>query len=268
MQPGSAALLSIDLYNRLLELPYSETAEIGRIAWRLRTARLRNPDDATLAVAHLQALTMIGDAQEALELAELVWQRRQILDAQTALSFGAQLKDLGLFERSLELLRSTSALDGDDEREVKNIIKDCVFWLGDVDLISCLDEQLRFGDPRVDAFLDDVHRIGFAPHFSTYQRLARTSLMKRQTACFSRLITAEGSTELTNVAFVRADRIERRRIEDEIDTALDDYYRSVGLSAGAHLPLINTVMLDTTAHGSDAVGRLRAHAEAIARQGE
>lgn len=269
MEPRPATLLSIDLYNRLLELPYAETAEIGRIAWRLRTARLRAPNDPVLAIAHLQALIMIGNAEEALALAELVWSQRHALDQQATLTFGALLKDLGLFDRSLDLLRLKFIFAQSAEPELKSVALDCALWLGDLDLARSLTEEFGVSDSRVAAFTTEIRRSHFAPYFAAYQRVVREALFGRQTACFADLIPVEGAVELVNMAFIRADRNERRRLEGEIDASLDDYYQASGQSIGAHLPFINTVILDTTAHWSDLGNRrASAEAEAISRPGE
>ena len=77
------------------------------------------------------------------------------------------------------------------------------------------------------------------------QRDAKTC---RFTDYSARFVAAEEGLELTICFFMRADRKERRLLEQEIDDALIKYYADNKFDPAAYVPLVNTLVLDIAAH--------------------
>lgn len=246
---GQPAALSVDLYNKLINLPYSETTEIGRIAWRLRSARARSPGDPRIAAAYLQALLMSGQADEAIELADQIWAWRRVLEVDVALSFGCQLLELGMYKRSLDLLRSRftpAELIACDS--YGSVIQNALA-LGDIGLLKEVVSGLPHSD-RLGPMVRLLDQSGLRDYFAEHQRIVAAAVFGKQTGYLADVVEVNGRNEFRNTIFVRGERRERRALEERIDAALDEYYASAGLPPGAHAPWLSTVVLDVRAHWS------------------
>ena len=92
---------SVELFNRLTEIPLESTGEIGRIAWRLRKLTNSPPGSMQAGVALTRAHIMLGEPAEVCRLTEIAFQSRCALDRQVAGTLAGQLLDLGFYEEFL-----------------------------------------------------------------------------------------------------------------------------------------------------------------------
>lgn len=248
---------TIDLYNHLVSLPYSDREEIGKLEFRLRQIRRQKPADPRIAVATLQALMMGGKAAEARELADWIWDRRQSLESDVEFTFASQLMDLARSDRASAIL--DPMLDGMSDNgydeAVVSIIRYAAFFNGDLALLaklaailSDLDNARGHHEARLlGAVMARLRDVGLDKHFREHQEIVRSVVGNLQCAAHVVPFTQEGELDLCIYSFVAADRTSRRVLESRMDDALAHYYIRQGLSAAAYVPFITTSVLDLAA---------------------
>lgn len=118
--------------------------------------------------------------------------------------------------------------------------------LGDLDLIQKIAERTPDRKLRqfIEAFLAKLLKMDLATHFSKHQSVIRDVLFGHQCAYHVNALEVDEEPELSVYVFVDAPRLERRRLEDQIDAALETYYRDAGIDPGAYVPLITTSVLN------------------------
>lgn len=247
MPPGAPAPASIDLYNKLIHLPYSDTTSIGQIEFRLRQMRRKDSTDVRAAVALLQALLMSGKAEEAIELADWIWGVQSWLEYDTKETFSTQLIHLGHFDRSKEFIIPLI-----DAPEIKNR-DELILWasyvatgLGDLQQLQKIAEKTPDRDLQmfIEAFRAKLLETDLERHFSKHQSIVHDVVFGHQCAYHVNPLEIDEEPELSVYVFVDAPRLERRRLEDQIDAALETYYRDAGIDPGAYVPLITTSILN------------------------
>ncbi len=247
MAVGTPAPDAIDLYNKLLHLPFSATTEIKQIAWRLRWPRQR---DGATAVAYLQTQIMLGQAAKAREVADSLWDQRYTLPFEVAGSFAAQLGMLGCYDRASDFIKALG-----DKGEIKPLpvtigasALNASLWRGDLDKAEAIIRSSQSKEQgRIASFREELNQVGLAPHFAVHQKIVHNAVADIQ-CTQSIFINTEEGVEFRQSIFVKGTREERRRIEDRIDDALAEYWRSVRLEEAAHIPLITTSVLDIASH--------------------
>lgn len=238
---GRPAPASVTLFNRLVTLPHDREVEIGQIAWQLRNARTKNPSDPKTAIAYLQALLMLGHAGEAIALVEQLWSWRRILDNERAITFSGQLVELGMFGRCIEYIHSRF---GDDPpaASIGTLVQAAV-GVGDLERATrylALEDRGALGI-RV---IRHIQQTELSEHFENHQRIIFSAISGQLVGYEAEMGFADGNPELSNRLFVRSDRPQRRKLEEEIDGQLAEYFEANGLPAGAQVPLITTIVLD------------------------
>lgn len=248
MTSGVPVEASIDLYNKLIALPYSEKQEIGQIEFRLRALKSKNPSDLRTTVAFLQALIMSGKTGEAVETADYLWSRRNWLDTDVQITFLGQLTDLGACSRAKELLLNLQERRIlPDSPELLGFIVQISIGLGDIELLRTVVERPIHPDQsrQIKSFLHELKRLGLDSHFERHQAIIQDVVNGFQCG-YSAIFFDTEAPELSIYIFVDEPREKRRHLENRIDDALLRYYSEQGLDPAAFVPLITTQILDTT----------------------
>ena len=242
MPSPAAAKESVTLYNELVHLDMVEQERIRAIAWRLRLLSRKRQHDLTIKVALLQALVMSGAAAEALVLSDKIWAARGQLPDEQRYTFADCLRDLGEFEKSLELVVGLAP-----STDLPALITQNLVGSGD---ISALREssKLSGGEPTA-RFLRKLEEKGIASHFADHQRIVNQHLRGTAALRHSFIVEAEeaDAPELVNYAFADLDRDARRKLEDQIVDALMDYYRRSGLAGDVFIPELVVILLPLAA---------------------
>ena len=250
MPSGVPAEASVELFNKLLDLPFDDTAAIGQIEFRLRQLRKKNPLDVRVAVALLEALTKSGKAQEAIQLADWIWDVRSWLEHDTTEAFFIQLAQIGMFQRSNELIAYLNDSPETHNPERYNPWIWCIsVGLGDTNLIGKFLESLENNAFRNDTskFLSELRDTGIIKHFSSHQGIINEIAFGLQCGYNAELIWTGEEPELTVSIFVNKPRSERRELEDHIDNRLAEFYQGLDLPDTIYVPLITTSIFDITA---------------------
>lgn len=243
---------SVELYNKLLHLPWADREAIGQIEWRLRKIVSARPGDLRAKVALLQSHMQLGKASEARELAWAIWGSRGSLDAEAKDTFAKIIGQIGMYRESVELLKNLQppAIIASN-LEVFKLAATCSFALGDVDGLREIAAQ----NQPMKGFLRAMDSFGLTGHFAAHQKIVRRFVSEMQVSFFYSIGMEEG-IECSQWFYVDATRAERRKITNDIDDQLDAYYASVGLSSGAFVPLLVTMVMNVTARPKSTDRRL------------
>lgn len=241
---------SITIFNRLLDLDGSQVEEIGRAEWRLRVLRGKRPSDQRIAMAHLKAKLMLGHAEEAAALADMLWAMRFNLAPEVRESLTHAFFEIGMFERARYMLGTIEDMTPADWRMARCM--QVAIAQGDVDamkqVINIRIAHDGDSDDVVLTFLEQIEAEGLLRHFSDHQGIVNSVVRGIQTGRASIIRNLEDSgCELINYIFVGADRDERRRLESEIDEQLEAYYEAAGLEPAAFVPRIVTLVMNAKA---------------------
>ena len=224
---------AIELYSKMLRLPFSGIAEIGQLKWRLEHS-WRGPD-LEPAIAFLQANLMLGNAEESREVAQNIWDRRHTLSVPATAVFLRQLPGLGWYERAMEACAVLPQAQYVSPHIVAGTVWRAAMWCGDLDVATDV------GIWDVYDFRTALKKADLLPHFTEHQRIVRSIVGDQQ--CFQQILmpyTKEGK-ELGQMIYIDADEDERQQLEEDIVRALNN---------PAWAPLVTTRVLDITSHGT------------------
>lgn len=256
MTSGVPVAASVELYNQLLSLPFSDREGIGRIEFRLRQLRRQMASDPRIAVATLQALLMAGKPGDALELADWIWDQRARLTPDVERTFGSQLMDLASYDRARSILEpKLAATDDALSSDLYPLIRYLAFGQGDLALLERVAsvigrsavEHDRQAAEALAGFAAVVRDIGLERHFARHQGIVADILRGHQCTVHFLLVARERGPELIVYSYVAAGRAERRVLEARIDEALARYYEARGLPSAVHVPVITTNVIDLAA---------------------
>lgn len=245
MAAGIPARDAIDLYNKLVHLPFSAKAEIGQITWRLQ--RVWRGGDIETAVAYLQALIMLGRVPEAHEVTDYVWSRKGQLSPQAAQTFAMHLTAMGRYKDAERLASEWVGADSSLASEFTAIRLYAALWLGELDAAEKLDTRFASGS-QISTFRAELARSGLADHFADHQRIVRDIVADVQCHQQPFIQSADGGVEFHQSIFIAGDRAMCRRIEESIDDALANHFQSTGMDGAAHVPLLTTLVRDISSH--------------------
>jgi hypothetical protein len=233
MASVSPADETVAIFNTLVRTAPADTEVIARAEWRLRSLARSRRNDSVVEVALLYALLMLGKAGEALPMAERLWHMRNIMGVEQLGTFLFELAHLGMYEKAALLL--------DDMRQAKSdafvtnfdaVAVNVAWGLGDIDRAAA---AISLGRPSVWAswltFLDEIKGLGLAPHLKARQKIVREKTFGRQ--CLSQLILTPGAEypqELTHYIYLSGNYDDRLKLEDEIHSALDEYFKPFNLA--------------------------------------
>lgn len=246
MATGIPARDATDLYNKLLRIPFSAKAEIGQIAWRLR--RSWRQDDIESAAAYLQAIVMLGDANECRVVAQNIWDRRFHLTTQAAYTYAMQLNALGWYERALELVDGIITKSPDTEEFFRIVRMHAFVWLGDLDSAGDLSQSYLKNDWPIEDLASQFDTADFSQYFANHQRIVRGVVSNVQCGQQPIIARTDAGLEFQQEIYISGDRATCREFEERIDTALAEYYLSVGADEAAHAPWLVTSVRDMTSH--------------------
>lgn len=248
MVAAQPADVAVELYNRLLSLSYEQEAEIGRIMWRLSGALAQNRNDERVAVAYLQAQIMSGDAAGAQQTALTIWPRRTFLPLEAKHTYGAQLEEIGQFEKCRDLIREIAG-DAQPPEELWGWALGCAVGLGDIGWLR------RFGpnggDNSLSALLDKLDADGLTAAFVVHQKALRDVLRPHGFVGYdvSTSFTDDQPTMAVSV-FVSGNRSGRRALEEELDMHIAHLFDAAGIRVPSLVPLITAIILPVRAHWS------------------
>jgi hypothetical protein len=246
MAATQPAEVAVELYNRLLSLSYDQEAEIGRIMWRLRGAFSQKRGDERIAVAYLQAQIMTGDARGARETALTIWPKRELLPLEVQYTYGAQLEEIGEFEKCRDLIREATG-DTSLPDEVWAWALECAIGLGDIEWLRKFGPSK--GDNPVSVLLDRLHADGLAKAFVVHQHVLREVLRPRGFVGYDASVSiADDHPTLAISVFLGESRNERRAIEEEFDRRIADLFSQAGVQVSSLVPLVTAIILPVRAH--------------------
>ena len=232
MASVSPADETVAIFNTLVRTAPAETEAIARAEWRLRSILRSRPDDVAGEVALLYALLMLGKADEALPKAEHLWHMRNIMPVEQLGTFLFELAHLGIYENAAALLDHMRQDDTDGSVANFDAVAVNVAWgLGDIEgaaAAMAVGRSSVWGSWLV--FLDEIRRLGLAAHLTGRQKIVRQRTFGRQ--CLSQLILTPGAEypqELTHYIYLSGTYEDRLKIEDEIHSALDEYFKPLNL---------------------------------------
>lgn len=251
MVTGQPAKSTINLFNNLIKLPYSERDEIRALEWQLRSLHKRTPSDTEATVALLEALIMIGNAEEAHSLAEQVWNAKNILEPQVKDAFIGQLTGLGMFERHFEMIQPIKHLWKTHENFVAFSLSSA-FGLGDVKRLKEIADNISDKTliKKIGLFVSQLGDLGLLDYFPQHQAIVNKIMSGQYTDYIACLDSNEGDEKprLDVMFFVDSNRQERRLMEQTIDDALLKLNTSQEIDPHLHTDVITTMVIDLVAH--------------------
>lgn len=246
MAAGVPAEEAVELYNHLMEVDPSDTAEITRIQWRLQALRRRLPADIPAAIALLETYLLLGDATQGIALAADLWPRRQATAGDVALTYGAALVQLAMYDRGREFIQANEDMLND---QIGVFMASHSAWgLADTEYLLFISKQ-KASIPQFNAWSElfsEAKTSGVLAHFGDRQAIIRSHLFGRQTGT-ELLFTLDdnGGTTLAHYAYVNAERHERRKIEESIYDDLAVLYEKVGLGGTNFWSMAPVVVLSS-----------------------
>jgi hypothetical protein len=228
-QPNSE---TVELYNRLVTLPFDAREAIDQIGWRLHGLYNKAPQNPEVAVAYLASLQMAGKAIEAHSVAGHVWNFRHVMDGAVADTYSKLLRDLGEYERCIELSqRWLKAGRHDDMALTYSVahlaigsfdflerLRDLKIEVADVAFNNANGEDIILSAAK--SFYFRLKDGGLLNNFSDYMSVVSGILHGRQTAVDILVRKYDGPAEMVLVAYVEGDRAFRRLLEERIDQAV------------------------------------------------
>ena len=199
--------------------------------WRLQTLRRKLPGDTAVAVAILQGMATQGKAAEAIAIASELWHRRQSMSDQVAITYGALLAHLGMYDQAFDF--ATKNLHGHGRIDPVDLFTavHAAWGMGDE---AALGEVLEHEEEGLRglwlATLAKMRAAGILPSMRHRQDIVRRHLYKKQ--CGTHLvftINEDSEAELTHYVFVAADHQERSKISDSIYAEMQSFYGGIGL---------------------------------------
>ncbi|MDK9720756.1 MAG: hypothetical protein OEL53_06185 [Rhodospirillales bacterium] len=235
---------AIDFYNQLVPLAYDQKDEIGRLAWKLQSLHHKDHRDLDASVALLSALSMLGKANEAHDLANEIWAHRFLLKPQAAATYKSNLFKIGEWDRFYSL--STSLSGGTahpKDQEAYSVIT------GDAEYLRSLS-NVSENDPRFVALAVTMAKAGILDFFTGHQSTVHRSLGGRFTNLAYAVFNEEDSDDvnLNCVYFIDAPLSERRAIESRIDSDLAAYYLSQGVEPSIYSTILISMVCDIDSH--------------------
>jgi hypothetical protein len=233
MASVSPADETVAIFNTLVRTAPAETEAIARVEWRLRSLVRSRPNDSVVEVALLYALLMLGKADEALPMAERLWHMRNIIAVEQLGTLLFELAHLGMYEKAVVLLDDMRQANAEAFVTNFDVVAVNIAWgLGDIKRAAA---AMTVGRPSVWgswlAFVDEIKRSGLAPHLNGRQKIVREKTFGRQ--CLSQLILTPGAEypqELTHYVYISGNYEDRLNLEDEIHSALDNYFKPLNLA--------------------------------------
>jgi hypothetical protein len=224
---------TVAIFNELVRAAPAETEVIARVEWRLRSLARSRPNDSVVEVALLYSLLMLGKADEALPMAERLWHMRNTMGVEQLGTFLFELAHQGMYEKAAVLLDEMRQANADTFVTNFDAIAVNVAWgLGDIQRATA---AITVGRPSVWGswltFLDEIKRLGLVPYLSGRQKIVREKTFGRQ--CLSQLILTPGAEypqELTHYIYMSGSYEDRLKLEDEIHSALDEYFEPLNLA--------------------------------------
>ena len=230
MPIGLPAEEAVAIFNALTRFEPANVEEIARSEWRLRNLARQRPGDDVIGVARLQALVLLGRAQEAITLADQLWHRRNAMGPEQVATFVSIIAHLGMYERTAEIIEAIKASGGENVVEVSYDAAEIAvaWWAGDLDRLSASRVGKTESGWRV--FIEEIKQTGLAPHLAGRQKIVREKLYGRQ--CFSQFVLSPGEgvpIEMAHFSYIAAPYDERVALEEEIQQALNGYFDGFGL---------------------------------------
>lgn len=236
----------IELYEKLITLPYSAVKDIGSIQNNLSKIVLSRPQDISAKVALLKTYAMLGNAVEGIKLAEQIWRQGGEIVSYVEETYMELLVSLGMYDWCLNLV--LPKFENEFELDViYPLIFNIAVGIGDLNLLERAVDKANLGEESeaVKLFIDHQRSAGLEKHFIKQQQLINAVLRGRQTGYEVLVETERGWPELEIGVFVGGDSVDRYQLQVEIDKVQREYYESEGVTP---LDNIMTTIYDVKEH--------------------
>lgn len=221
---------AVQLYNELSTLPYDQEDRIRAIGWQLRGLHRQRPIDADVGVAFLQAQAMAGEAAEAREIASALWHHRKSMSPVMAWNFTICLSDLGMYERSSEMLLIASTYESTAKLTTARAL--IATGLGDASFFAETADRLQADEAAL------FRRFAGHPDYLRARQAAVRQVVAPGQVGYTVEIVAKA--ELDVGIYVSGTFAERRLLEQRIDDAAARVAAEFGVPVDL-LPIIETV---------------------------
>ena len=215
----------IDLYEKLITLPYSAIKEISVIQANLSQIVQTRPDDISAKVALLKTYTMLGKAVEGIKLAENIWRQGGKIASYVEETYMELLISLGMYDWCLNLALPKFEKEFDLE-VVYPLVFNIAIGMGDLNLLerAAVKANLGLETETIKLFVKHQKDAGLETHFAKQQQLVNKLLRGKQTGYEVLVETERGWPELEIGVFVGGDSVDRYQLQVEIDKTQREYF--------------------------------------------
>ncbi|MGD9639393.1 MAG: hypothetical protein AB7U85_10140 [Alphaproteobacteria bacterium] len=236
----------IDLYEKLITLPYSALREIGEVQSSLSRIIQARPQDISAKVAFLKTLTMLGNAAEGIKLAEQIWRQGGKIASYVEETYMELLISLGMYDWCLNLALPKFEKDFDLE-VIYPVIFNIAVGMGDLSLLERAAVKANLGTETetIKLFIKHQREAKLETHFAKQQQLINKILRGRQTGYEVLVETERGWPELEIGVFAGGDSVDRYQLQVEIDKTVREYYESENITP---LDNVMTTVYDVKEH--------------------
>ncbi len=186
-------------------------------------------------VALAQTKIMLGKAREAIDTVNLIWEMGGKISNVLETLYIHQLNSLGLFSKSLVLLKPKISMYTSARAEFegfKNSIFNCFIGLGDLDGILKLATLEEFKDKKhlIETFVNQIDKKMLKQHFKTMQEIFNNTTYGKQTGYEVMLDEVDGNPMLEIGFFIGGDSVDRYQLQNQLEDLYANYYEENNLS--------------------------------------
>ena len=218
-----------NILQELFAVPYTNVMYISARESQLEDIIKEDADNVSALLALLQAKIMLGKAEEGIALALRIWETGGQITKDEESLFIYQLNSLGMFSKSLALLKPKISLYQSARREYKDLkqaLLRCAVGLGDLDLISKMAQLEEFAEEHsfLDAFALQMEKANLKQHFMKQQQLIEKLIYGKVAGYEVGGHLTKGYPQLEVALFVGGDSVDRYQLQQTITETFREYY--------------------------------------------
>ncbi len=214
----------------LLSIPFSNTTFISQKEELMERIIEKAPENhvAPLLALNLTKI-MLGKTMEAIELSGRIWEMGGKISPDLEALMVYQLNSLGLFTRSLVLLKPKISMYASARSEFptfKSSILRCAVGLGDLDLLETIAKLEEFSSEKemIETFVSHMDKRMLSQHFKTSQELMNKIAYGKQTGYEVSFDNTDGYPNLEIGVFIGGDSVDRYQLQNKLDDEYANYY--------------------------------------------
>lgn len=218
----------------LASTTYAKVAEISEISNLLDNFLAKNPQNVTVAIYYLQTLVMLGKANDAINLAESIWNIGGSITKETEALYIYLLNSLCMFNYSKVLLEPKLKIEFSEQQKYPNLISlfiTCYTGIGDLNALNEITKLNGISNRQkqiLKGFVTQMTADGAREHFIWQQKKINEVIYKKCSAYEVLLSADNGYPEIEIGVFAGGDSVDRYQLQRNVDKVYNDYYEIVG----------------------------------------